>query len=181
MMEAYQSCKRILMKKVRNKTATAFLLTFFWGMIAHSYGLLHSSFIHDGLNAVYIEESERLWKMAIGRIFVNLYRDFVRGNWAVPWLIGIISLVFIAISVRLIVEMFDIETLLGFSFLSGNMVVNKTVTSLAATYILRWMLICWRCYCQSQQHIAGRREEKSGCSEFFAFVFRLVCTRPIFL
>lgn len=127
--------KQKLTEEINHKTVYAFGCTFFWGILTHAYGFLHSSFLHDGLNAVYIEDTERIWKLAIGRVFVNLYRSLVRGDWALPWLIGIISLFFIAIAVRLIVEVFHIDTIPGVVLLSCVMVVNPTITSLVATYI----------------------------------------------
>lgn len=84
-----------------------FLSTLLWGIMAHAYGFLHASFAYDALNAVYVEQSEKLWKIAIGRIFVNLYRNLVRGGWAMPWLIGILSLLFIAIAAILVADIFD--------------------------------------------------------------------------
>lgn len=155
-MVVYQNAKRRLIQKVYHRTGAFFLYTFFWGLLAHAYGFLHTSFSHDGLNAIYIEESESLWKMAIGRSFVDFYRYSVRGKWEVPWLIGIISLAFIAVAAKVVGELFEIDTRFGILFLSGIMVVNHTVTNLTANYIFEMdidllaMLLavlavyCWR-------------------------------------
>ena len=107
MKHIFQNCKQTLVNKPRNKPAMVFLSTLLWGIMAHAYGFLHASFAYDALNAVYVEQSEKLWKIAIGRIFVNLYRNLVRGGWAMPWLIGILSLLFIAIAAILVADIFD--------------------------------------------------------------------------
>ncbi len=113
----------------------SFLTVFFWGLLAHAYGFLHSSFIHDALNTLHVEENEKSWKFAIGRFGANIYRDTVRGEWVIPWLIGILSLTFIAFSVWMVSERFAMNRMIDVLFLSGIMVVNGTITQLTANYI----------------------------------------------
>lgn len=134
MSGAIQTAKKQCFGKVQNKLKCVFISTFMWGLIAHAYGMLHSSFLHDGLNAIYIDETEEQWKVAVGRVFVNVFRSY-RGKWELPWLIGIVSLLFITISVYLLTGIFSIDSIAEIVTVSGIMVFNPTVRNLVATFI----------------------------------------------
>ncbi|MDO4485157.1 MAG: glucosyltransferase domain-containing protein [Bacillota bacterium] len=106
-----------------------------WGMIAHGYIFLNALFSHDSLNEFNADEFGNEWKIQLGRVLVPLYRAVVRGDITMPWLIGIISLVYIGIAVFIVVKIFDIRSRLGIILAAGIFTVNITVISQAATYI----------------------------------------------
>lgn len=109
------------------------LYTFVLGLVAHGYCFLNLLVSHDSLNDFYVSDQ---WERAsFGRIFYSIYISLTRGRIVLPWLIGILTLVWISVAVYWIVKMFDIKKS-GLIFLvSGICVTNPTVYALAATYI----------------------------------------------
>lgn len=111
------------------------LATMVWGLAAHAYGFLNFTISHDSLEALYSGAAETEWKISIGRIFVTVYRLFTRGLLTAPWLIGVVSLVWIGLSVYLVACIFDKRANTFVVLTSGIMTVNLTVTALTATFL----------------------------------------------
>lgn len=111
------------------------LMTLIWGLVAHAYGFLNFTISHDSLEALYSGAAETEWKISIGRIFVTIYRLFTRGLLTAPWLIGLLSLVWIGLSVYLVARIFEKKTNVFIILISGIMTVNLTVTALTATFL----------------------------------------------
>ncbi len=111
--------------------------TFVIGLIAHAYGFLHNIFAHDSLNAFYADATEEKWKIALGRFLVPVFRKILVGPVALPWVIGLISLLFISVSMYFITKMFDVDynRKLPIILIAGVMVTNVTITSGVSTYI----------------------------------------------
>lgn len=108
---------------------------FVGGLVAHAYGFMQNSFSHDALNAFIATKTEDIWKIELGRIFVIPYRMIFRGNVTIPWLIGVLGLVWTSIAVCLVVQLFETKSLASLLFVSGIMVTNITYTSQIATYM----------------------------------------------
>lgn len=125
----------LLSPKIKKELGNCLLYTFFWGLLAHAYGFLHDTFSHDSLNALYADAVEEGWKIQIGRIFVPAYRALTRGAIAMPWLIGFLSLVWIALTVFLIIKIFKVRDKLTIFMIAGVFATNVTVSAGAATYI----------------------------------------------
>lgn len=106
-----------------------------WGLIAHAFGFLNGNFSHDSLNAFYATAVEETWKVELGRFLVPVYRMITRGAIALPWLIGIIALVYIGLSAYLIIKMFRIKSRAAVAVICGIMSTNITVTAITATYL----------------------------------------------
>ena len=111
------------------------LFTLFWGLIAHAYGFLHDSFSHDVLNALVADGVETYWKMQLGRFFAVIYRRTIRGVITMPWLIGLLSLVWIALAVYLCARLLHLRSRPTLFLTAGIFTVNLTVTALTATYL----------------------------------------------
>ncbi len=106
-----------------------------FGLAAHAYGFLNGNFSHDVLNALYADAGEEAWKRTLGRIFVPPYRAVTRGGLALPWLIGLLSLVYVGVAAFLVVKTFRVENKLTAALICGVMVTNVTFTAVTATYI----------------------------------------------
>ena len=106
-----------------------------WGLAAHGYGLLNCNFSHDSLNAFYATEREHQWKLENGRFLVPAYQMLFRGNFALPWLIGLLALVFIGLSLYLMARMLNLRSPLLLILAGGVLTVNLSVTAQTATYI----------------------------------------------
>ncbi len=111
------------------------IATFVWGLLTHSYIFLHSSFSHDSLNEFNAEVFGNAWRIQLGRVFVPIYRFFIRDAITLPWLIGVLSLLYISLAVFLTVKLFDVRSSVLMVFVSGIFTANITVIATAATYI----------------------------------------------
>ncbi|MBR4889050.1 MAG: hypothetical protein IKU17_07885, partial [Clostridia bacterium] len=87
-----------------------FVSVFAFGLIAHAYGFLHNNLSHDVLNAFVATQTEENWKIELGRFFVPIYRAIFRGPLSLPWLIGILGLLWQAIAVFFFVRIFNIRS-----------------------------------------------------------------------
>lgn len=113
----------------------AFCSTLFWGVFAHTYGFSHSNFSHDSLNEFNAADGWHVWKIQLGRFGIPIYRNIFRSDLTVPWLIGVMSLLWLALTVFVIVRMFQLEQLGEVFITAGIMTCNISVISIIATYI----------------------------------------------
>lgn len=108
---------------------------FLWGMLAHGYCFFNNAISHDSMREFHGAIVGNDIKLAAGRIFVPLYRDLLRSDATLPWLIGALSLIWIGLAVFLVIRMLRIESK-GLAFLTaGVFAANITVASTAATYL----------------------------------------------
>lgn len=105
------------------------------GLLAHGYAFFDAAFTHDTLNAFYADAMENEWKISLGRICKPVYQTLIRGQFAVPWLIGCLSLIWTAIGTYLVVKLLEIKSKLCIVLTSGIMITNLTFSLTAATYI----------------------------------------------
>lgn len=109
--------------------------TFFWGMLAHGYRFFNGNFSYDSLNELHGAIFGNNIKNGSGRFVVPIYRDLVRSDVTLPWLIGMLSLLWIGLAVFFVARMFRMESR-GLMFLTaGIFTVNISVSATAATYL----------------------------------------------
>ena len=111
------------------------LFTFGWGLIAHAYGFLHDSFSHDVLNALVADNVETYWKMQLGRFSAVLYRRIIRGPVTMPWLLGLLALLWTALALFLTAKLLRIRSKGLLALTAGVLVANISFIALTATYI----------------------------------------------
>ena len=111
----------------------SFIYTFILGLIAHGYCFLNTVMSHDALNNIYI--GSKWTRLRAGRFFYPLYLSWVRGRNLVPWLIGILAIIWISIAVYMTLKMFNINKTVMIAAVAGICVANPTVYSIAATYL----------------------------------------------
>ena len=119
----------------RRRGLCCLLFTFLWGLIAHAYGFLSGAFSHDVLNALYADGVENYWKLQLGRFLVVLYRRTVRCAVTMPWLIGLLALLWIGLAVWLMAKLFRARSPWLLCLLAGICTVNLTVIALTGTYL----------------------------------------------
>ena len=124
-----------MFKRNRIQIIYSIIFTFIWGLVTHGYMFLNNSISHDSLIEFYFTEDVIGHRFGLGRIFVPLYRTVVRGMVTLPWLGGLVSLLFISISVFLITKIFNINSKLNIALVSGIFTANITVISLIETYM----------------------------------------------
>ena len=121
----------------KNKEWLCFSLaaTFLCGLLAHAYCFFDNSFSHDSLNELHGAIFGSDWKIELGRIFVPFYRDLLRSDATLPWLIGILSLFWIGLAVFFVVRIFHIQSKPFVFLIAGIFSTNVTVAATAATYL----------------------------------------------
>ncbi len=81
-----------------------FIATFVMGLIAYGYLFVNYIPSHDGMMIV---KTNQWWEMSVGR-FVVLYYAPIRGLYEAPWMIGLLSTTYVAISAFLTIQILDI-------------------------------------------------------------------------
>lgn len=110
-------------------------MTFLWGMACHGYMFLHSSFSHDALKEFNADVYGNELRLQVGRPFVPLYRALTRSALTLPWLIGLLALLWTGLAVYLCVRMFDIRDKLRICLTAGIFTANVSVIATAASYL----------------------------------------------
>lgn len=109
------------------------VFTFVIGLVAHGYAFFNGLFSHDSLK-VYPDKSEIIWHISLGRFLQEPYR-MCRGELAAPWLIGLVSLLWISVAAYLIIKLLKIKTVPMQLTICGILVSNLATISINATYM----------------------------------------------
>lgn len=124
--------------KNRKLLTCCFTATFAVGLLAHAYGFLTCNLNHDYLNAFIATAAEDHVKMEVGRFFVPLYRALVRGNIALPWLIGVLGMFWTGWAAFLTMKIFDVRSGPQAVLISAVMICNVTWLSQIAVYLFEF-------------------------------------------
>lgn len=116
----------------------ALLFTFILGLIAHGFGFLNLNPSHDALHDFFSDDYSLTWQISLGRVLEPLYRLITGSTIVMPWLAGILSVVWIGLSVYFTSRIFNVSGKLEVFIISGIFVTNKTVIALTASY-MPWM------------------------------------------
>lgn len=109
---------------------------FIIGIIAHGYVFFQDSFSHDSLNALYAGTVEHKHMISLGRFLVPLYRSIIRGGITVPWLIGILTFIWMTLLLYVIVRIFKLNSKALILATAGIICTNITIIAWCATYIM---------------------------------------------
>ena len=128
---------KVLKKINRNKQWLLFSLfsTLLWGISAHGYGFTQSNFSHDSLSEFNGAYFGNAFKIQLGRFVIPFYRAVFRTDLTLPWLIGVLALVWIAFSVFFVLKIFRIGSKMVAFLTAGIFTTNITVIAAAATYL----------------------------------------------
>lgn len=108
---------------------TAFVLMF----ITHGFAFVNVMYSHDSLSFGYAEG--RLKKLIrLGKWVCHFYAKYVRLSYAAPFLIGVLSAFFVAVSVSLVTKLFHLNRLETVA-IAVIMTTNLALTATYATYI----------------------------------------------
>ncbi len=119
----------------RKTLITATIAVFAWGLAAHAYGFLNLTISHDSVNEFFTSGGVSQWKISLGRFVEPVYLKLFHGGLALPWLNGVLTLIWLSISVWLAARIFSVKDKFRIALIAGIFTVNITVTALAATYI----------------------------------------------
>lgn len=119
----------------RKQLCFALIAVFIWGLAAHGYGFLQSSFSHDSLTEFNAADGGDVWKVRLGRFVIPVYRAVFRTELTLPWMIGLLSLVWIGLAEFMVSKIFRMESKSLVFVAAGIFTVNLTVSATAATYL----------------------------------------------
>lgn len=123
------------LKGHKNALYLSLASAFGWGMAAHGYMFSDNSVSHDSLREFHAEILGNNIKMGSGRVFTALYRDLLGSDVTLPWLTGLLALLWIGLAVFLTVRIFRIESTGIICLLGGIFSTNIAVSATTATYI----------------------------------------------
>ena len=88
-----------MLRKLWNQASFRYSLlsALIWGLAAHAYAFFHDFFSHDALNAMVATPVEEHWKIELGRFLFPLYRTIIRNSLALPWIIGLFTILWAAL------------------------------------------------------------------------------------
>lgn len=111
-------------------------LVLFWvfalGLTAHGYRFFNANFNHDSMQSLYEQSPELM--ISVGRFLRPVYR-LLRGNFALPALGGILSLVYIAAAAYLLLRLLDVHNKWLIALVCGILTVNSSVSLMNASYV----------------------------------------------
>ncbi|SCY10750.1 Glucosyl transferase GtrII [Lachnospiraceae bacterium XBB2008] len=112
-----------------------FIITFIIGFISYGYVLTNYSPTHDGYMMV---KTNQIWELSIGR-FCVLWYGRLRGLIEAPWLLGILSLIYIGLAVYMAMELLEIPfDIWRTVIVSSVFLLNIAFISNAGVYIYCW-------------------------------------------
>ncbi|MBQ9845310.1 MAG: glucosyltransferase domain-containing protein [Oscillospiraceae bacterium] len=111
------------------------VITFMWGFAAHGYMFMNNNPSHDALNEFYATTVDVNWKLELGRFLAPFCYFVIRGKLTISWLIGLLSLVYIAVALFFTTKIFEMKSKLLIALVGGVMVTNPTLIAEYATYI----------------------------------------------
>lgn len=107
---------------------------FAFGLTAHAYCYFNMTYSHDSLYSLVRSGSYTTNPIAFGRFMQGPYLA-LRGAVTAPWLIGFLSLLFIALASHLTLRLFKVDALVPAVLICGFMATNIVVASTNATYL----------------------------------------------
>lgn len=115
----------------REQVHTAIICTVVFALAAHLFCWTNTMYGHDSLMVVQDDYSHQI---SIGRFLMPVYVAF-RGEPAAPWLIGVLSIVFLAGANALLVRVLNVTNRAFVGITSGIMATCISVTLCNATYL----------------------------------------------
>lgn len=118
--------------ELKKKIINIIILTFLFGILAHGYRYTRSNVNHDSIFLSQTFDIDHI--VSIGRFFQPVY-FFFRGFVTVPYLIGILQLLFLGLQNYIIIEFLGINDVRLKVISVGILTTNFVVSLTNATYI----------------------------------------------
>lgn len=105
--------------------------TFLFGLCAHAYRFFNLDFSHDSLM---VFQDDDVVQIGLGRFLQPLYR-LVRGDLGAPFLLCLLSLVWLALANYIVVSLLELRSPVHTALLCGILSTNAVLTLSFATYL----------------------------------------------
>lgn len=119
-------CMAILNKNIKKEWKIAFLSALFWGFLIHIPAWINDIPNHDGLASVYFDQN----MITSGRWFLTVACGLT-SYYTLPWLIGLLSMLWLALTAVLLVDILNVNKTEWIIIISGLLV---SFPALASTY-----------------------------------------------
>lgn len=106
--------------------------TFLFGLAAHGYCYFNLTYSHDSL--LICQGADGPAQISIGRFLLPVYLK-IRGDFYAPWLVGLLSLLFLSCAAYLALRLLEIRNRPLCVFSCGVLAVNASLTLTNATYL----------------------------------------------
>ena len=113
-----------------NLLKRVFIYTFIFGFISHLAICVSPVFSHD---ALLVHQNDYIHQISIGRFLQPLYLN-IRGDIAIPFVIVVLSMVYLSMSMYLIVKMLDFKSNKQIALLCGLFATCHVLVLANATY-----------------------------------------------
>ena len=110
---------------MKTRSKNTFIIAIIIGLIAHMYRLTNWMLGEDAVH--YLDTISVSWVTSVGRYFLPVVEK-IRGTYELSWLIGLFSIVCMALAAALIVDMYDIKGNVAILITCGIVVANPIVT-----------------------------------------------------
>ena len=111
-----------------------------WSLV-HVYAFSRLMVSHDSLAEFYAEAALRYgytgmtWKISLGRVLMPFYQKLIRGTVTLPWMIGLLSSLYMALAVYVTAQIFSLKRFWAIFVSAGVVISNPSVFLQAATFI----------------------------------------------
>ena len=106
--------------------------TFICMFIAHAYRYMNLGYTDDSVEIV--QNTDKMWQFELGRFLQPVYWEF-RGDIVAPYLIGVLSALWLSVAIYLIVRMMGIQKHTSIAVLCAVLSSNTTLSFANATYV----------------------------------------------
>lgn len=113
------------------KLKICFISVLVFSLLANAFAYFNFAPHHDAINHVVLFSNNH--EVGLGRFLQPLW-GMIMGHVTVPWLTGIISIIFLAASAWFCVEILNIKSNIGIILTSGFLSINYSILELCGTY-----------------------------------------------
>jgi len=117
-------------------------LTFF--ILAHGYRFTNPLFSGDAL--LMVHQTDSAWEIAIGR-FIQPILVFLRGGLTNPFLLSVLSILWISLSAYLILDFLNFSKVISVVLVTAVMTCNSTVLVTSSSFLSYADLYCFALFC----------------------------------
>lgn len=113
---------------------TVFVSTLIFSILAHGFLFTNEFYSHDSISNLARIDGRFRYYTTLGRSLLLLY-ETLRGNVAVPWVVGLLFTLWAGLASTVILRLLDIRTVLGRIIASGLVCTSISFAATGATYI----------------------------------------------
>lgn len=106
--------------------------SFIIGLLAYGFMFLNGFISHDSLGEFIYPYG---WKLGLGRVFAPFYVLPIKGNILLPFVSGILGILYLSISTYIISKIFDIKNRFIICLTSAFLITNVSIISLVSTFL----------------------------------------------